>query len=356
MLSVIEFAALAAPVVVQEHEVRVSVVGAAKDGTATSPLRRDPSDKWLANAADRTNAPPIPRSSDSGYRGAQEPRQHNPDNPAPPIAKPPLDLNVDPIPSPRVGPLAGPSPGPTTSSTSQEPTQHNPALPIAKPPLDLNVDPIPSPRVGPLAGPGPGLTSPSSMSQAPTDEQELTQHNPALPIAKPPLDLNAAPIPSPRVGPLAGPGPGPTSPSPTNQHNPALPIAKPPLDLNAALIPSPRLPVGPGLTSPSPMSHASTSQEPTDEQEPTRQHNPALPIAKPPLDPNAAPIPSPRLPVGPGPTSTSPTSQVPTDEPDPLNPSSPHGNADLNTSPYQGQRPTYNSDRWLSCLESGVAI
>ena len=79
MLSVIDIA-LAAPVPVKEHQVRVSVVDAAKDGTGTSSLRRDPSDKWLANAADRTNAPPIPipRSSDSGDWREQEPRQHKP--------------------------------------------------------------------------------------------------------------------------------------------------------------------------------------------------------------------------------------------------------------------------------------
>jgi hypothetical protein len=41
MLSVIDFA-LAAPVAVQKHEVRVSVVDAAMDGTATLPLRRYP--------------------------------------------------------------------------------------------------------------------------------------------------------------------------------------------------------------------------------------------------------------------------------------------------------------------------
>jgi hypothetical protein len=59
MLSVIDFA-LAAPVVVQEHQV--------------SPPRPDP---WPANAADRTNVPPISRSSDSGHWREQEPRQHN---------------------------------------------------------------------------------------------------------------------------------------------------------------------------------------------------------------------------------------------------------------------------------------
>jgi hypothetical protein len=68
--SVIDFA-LAAPVVVQEHEVRVSVVGAANDRTATSSLRRDPSNKWPANAPD---APPTPILRSSDWR---ESRQHN---------------------------------------------------------------------------------------------------------------------------------------------------------------------------------------------------------------------------------------------------------------------------------------
>jgi hypothetical protein len=44
MLSVIDFA-FAAPVVVQEREVRVSVVDATNDGTARSTLRRDQSGK-----------------------------------------------------------------------------------------------------------------------------------------------------------------------------------------------------------------------------------------------------------------------------------------------------------------------
>ena len=52
-------------------------------------------------------------------------------------------------------------------------------------------------------------------------------------------------------------------------------------------------------------------------------------------------------PAGPGSTPPLPTSQAPTDETDPLklNPSSPHGNADLNLSLYQGQGPTDNSYR-----------
>jgi hypothetical protein len=50
-------------------------------------------------------------------------------------------------------------------------------------------------------------------------------------------------------------------------------------------------------------------------------------------------------PPGPGSTPSSPTSQAPTDETNTLNPSSPHGNADLNTSLYQSQGPTDNSDR-----------
>jgi hypothetical protein len=116
MLSVIDFA-LAAPVGVQEHEVRVSVGGAAKDRIAISPLRRDPSDKWLANAADWTNAAaalPIPRSSNSDS------------DPTLPIAKPPLDLNADPIPSPplQVGP-GHTSPSLTSRSLTDEPDPLN---------------------------------------------------------------------------------------------------------------------------------------------------------------------------------------------------------------------------------------
>src|SRR6266852_6404872 len=93
MLSFIDLA-LTAPVVVQEHEVRVSVMDTTIDGTATSPLRRDPSDKW---PADWTNTPWIPRWSDSGHWREHVPRQYNlrsrtdsngspePSNPAPPI-------------------------------------------------------------------------------------------------------------------------------------------------------------------------------------------------------------------------------------------------------------------------------
>ena len=89
MFSIIDFA-LAAPVVVQERGVRVSVVDPVKDETVTSALRRDPSDKWPANAADWTNEPPIPRSLDS-RPGQHNPRQRGsngspaPSNPAPSI-------------------------------------------------------------------------------------------------------------------------------------------------------------------------------------------------------------------------------------------------------------------------------
>ena len=77
---------------------------AAIDETATSRLRRDPSDK---RPADRTNSPWILRSSDSGHWREHVPRQYNlrsrtdsngspePSNPAPPI-----DLNADYPPSP----------------------------------------------------------------------------------------------------------------------------------------------------------------------------------------------------------------------------------------------------------------
>jgi hypothetical protein len=80
LLSVIDFA-LAAPVVAQEHEMRVSVVDAAIDGTNAPPI-------------------PIPRSSDSGHW-----REHNPrfwadsngspesSNPAPHLYDEPDPLN-----------------------------------------------------------------------------------------------------------------------------------------------------------------------------------------------------------------------------------------------------------------------
>jgi hypothetical protein len=58
-----------------------------------------------------------------------------------------------------------------------------------------------------------------------------------------------------------------------------------------------------------------------------------------------SPSPSPSPVPDPGSTSLSPTSQAPTAEPDQLNPSSPHGNADLNLSSYQDQGPTDISDR-----------
>jgi hypothetical protein len=139
MLSVIDFA-LAAPVAVQEHEVRVSVVDAAMDGTATSPLRQDPSDKWLANAADRANAPPTLRSPDSGHWREHEPRQ-------------------------QTGPL-------------------KPALSI-----DLNVDPPEDQSPRPL--PGPGSTFPSLTSQAPTDEHDPLNPGPSSPHGN--TDLNPSP-------------------------------------------------------------------------------------------------------------------------------------------------------------------
>jgi hypothetical protein len=136
ILSVIDFA-LAAPMVVQEHEVRVSAVDAANDGAAMSLLRWDPSDKWPANAADRTNAPLIPRSSDSGHHREQEQesRQHDPRSP-------------------------------TDSTGSPEPS--NPA-----PPIDLHADNPPSPP----PGPGPGSTSPLPTRQAPTNEPSSPHGN-----------------------------------------------------------------------------------------------------------------------------------------------------------------------------------
>jgi len=120
ILSVVDFA-LAAPVVVREHEVRVSVVGAAKDGTAPSIP-----DKWLANATGRTNAPPIPRSSDSVHwrEQEQEPRQYDPYNPQ--------------SPSPPADPASGStSPSPTSQAPTFEADPLNPPSPHGN--TDLNL-------------------------------------------------------------------------------------------------------------------------------------------------------------------------------------------------------------------------
>jgi hypothetical protein len=153
MLCVTDFA-LAAPVTVQGHEVRVRVVDAVKpvqDETATSPLRRGPSDKWLMNAAGLTNAP-IPRSSDSGHWRDQEPRQHDsrsrtesngspePSNPPPPIdlndnyspspSPPHIDSNANHPASPSLRPGSGPtSPIPTSQTPPDEPGPLNPSSP-----------------------------------------------------------------------------------------------------------------------------------------------------------------------------------------------------------------------------------
>ena len=94
MLSIID-SMLAAPVVVQKREVGISGVDdASEDGTATSPLRRDPS----------TNALPTPISLDSGHWQEQEPRKHDlmsrtgsdgsPESGEP--SNPPIDLSTDP--------------------------------------------------------------------------------------------------------------------------------------------------------------------------------------------------------------------------------------------------------------------
>ena len=225
MLSVIDFA-FAAPVVVQERDVRVSVVDATNDGTTRSPLRRDQSDKWPANAADRTGAPLIPRLSDSGYWRKQV-QKHNPES----------------------------------RTDSNEPS--NPA-----PPIELD-DP-PTPDVP------PGFESASFLStnQAPTDSNRPSDIAPSI-------DRYAS-------------------------HDP----------------PSPSVP--PGFESP----YLPTSQAP------------AVSSSNRPSSSNHPPSTS----VPPGFESTS-FKFLPTDELDPLNPSSPHGNTDLNTSPYQGQEPTDNSDR-----------
>ena len=134
ILSVIDFT-LAAPVVVQNRALHVS---GADDRTDTSPLRRDPSGKWLANAVDRTNALPIPRSWDSGHWLEQEPRQHNPTEGSGGSKPPPLwDLNNLPLPSPTGQPPTNqlPTGEPSTSqpSTSQHPTSKPPT---SQPPTD----------------------------------------------------------------------------------------------------------------------------------------------------------------------------------------------------------------------------
>ena len=152
ILSVIGFAP-AAPVVVQEHDVRVSGVDAANDETAPSRLRRDP---WQANssAADRTNAPLIPRSSarssDSGHwREQQEPRQHKPRSrtnsnypPEPSNPAPPIDLTDDTPPSPSLPPAR---PGSTSPSlTSQAPTvEPDPLNPSSSPHGNTDLNPSP---------------------------------------------------------------------------------------------------------------------------------------------------------------------------------------------------------------------
>ena len=128
LLFVIDFA-LAAPVVLQEREIRISVVDITKGGTATSPLRWDPLNKWLASA-DRTNAPPTPRSSDQGHWRGWEARQHNPtdsNGPPEPLNRAPLiDLNTL-YSSP--SPPGSTSPLPTSQAPTGEPTPLNPSSP-----------------------------------------------------------------------------------------------------------------------------------------------------------------------------------------------------------------------------------
>lgn len=132
ILSVIDFA-LAAPVVVQEHEARVSVVDVAKDGTATSPLRRDP-------AADRTNARPIPRE--------QEPRQHNKRMPPPGSTPPPES-----------------TPPPPISQATYKPDPLNPPSPYSN--TDSNVSPYQG--QGPTDRPGPSYDGFQSTHITPLD-------------------------------------------------------------------------------------------------------------------------------------------------------------------------------------------
>ncbi|KAN0114077.1 hypothetical protein V8E52_007053 [Russula decolorans] len=180
MLSVIDFA-LTAPVAVQKHQVRVSAVDAAKDRTATLPLRRDPSDKWLANAADRTNVPPIPRSSDSGHWREHEPRQHNPrprtDSkglPEPSKPAPSIDLNADYYPSP------SPSPPPPPPPTD-EPDPLNPSSPHSN--TDLNPSSLPDSHAWNLGSP----SDPRPLRPGPShDDVELI--SPSTRVTLPPDD------------------------------------------------------------------------------------------------------------------------------------------------------------------------
>jgi hypothetical protein len=330
MLSVIDFA-LAAPVAVREHEVRVSVVDAAKDGIATSPLRQDPSDKWLANAADRANAPPTLRSPDSGHWREQEPRQNNlrtvidsdglpeaePLKPAPSI-----DLNANPPEdqSPRPPPGLGST---FPSLTSQAPTvEHDPLNPEPSAPhSNTGLSPSPYQGLGPTDNSHAlNLASPSESRPKPALSIDLN--------ADPPEDQSPRPPPG-----LGFTSSSPTSQVPTDEHDPLNPGSSVPhgnTDLNL----SPYQGLGPTYNS-----HTLNPALPSDS-----RPKPALSIdlnADPPADQ------SPRPPPGPGPTPPSPTSQAPTDEPDPLNPSpsSPHGNTDLIPSLYQGLELTDNSDR-----------
>ena len=146
MLSIINFVLAApVPVVVQNREVGVSGVDAAKDDTATSPLRRGPSES--------TNALPSPRSSDLGYWQEQEPRhdlRSRTDSDSSGSGEPGEPSN------PPIDPLANP-PRPTllpgSASTSRLPTSQAPAEEID--PLnpgssgntDLNTSPEPPGRL-----------------------------------------------------------------------------------------------------------------------------------------------------------------------------------------------------------------
>jgi hypothetical protein len=213
MLSVIDFA-LAAPVVVQEHGVHVSVVNAAKDGAATSPLRRDPSDKWLASAADRTNPPPIPRSSDSGHWREQEPRQHNPrprtyskDSPEPSNPAPPIDpyANNPPNPSPAPGP-GSTSPPPTSHSSVVSTLTHDTPPPDGS--LQIASSPDRSPSFGSWLPADSHSGSASSWSSGSEWESwsSSDEHNPSSPD-----QLSTGESHPPRPGRIDHPPPAPPS-------------------------------------------------------------------------------------------------------------------------------------------------
>ncbi|KAI0272018.1 hypothetical protein BGY98DRAFT_180955 [Russula aff. rugulosa BPL654] len=258
MLSVIDFA-FAAPVVVQEREVRVSVVDAANDGTARSPLRRD--------------------QSDSGYWRKQVPR-YNPgsrtDSNDPSNAAPPIELNDPPTPDVPPGFESA-----SLLSTNQAPTDSNRPSKLA-PPIDLyaNHDP-PTPDVPPGFESAPFL----STNQAPTGSNRPSN-------LAPPIDLYAnhdPPTPSVPPG-FESPYFLPTSQAPTDSSSNWPSNSAPPVDLKVNHPPSPS--VQPGFeflpTSQAPTySWASSSYHPPSPSVPPGFEFKFLPIDEHPLNPSS---------------------------------------------------------------------